>query len=287
MARTPIWPWVVVLLAVLLPAGCAKTVPPATRGPIVHVRLLSSQDQVLLTANEPPALRAGSDTSPRSVPFPQNQAVQVILAPDGWRIGNMPAGSGELIIKPAADGSVLVNGHSYRGQFRLVPVSADKFDLVNELDVDSYLKGVLACELLSRWEQEAYNAQAIAARTYALYEARTSGGRHWDLTADQRSQVYGGMQSETSKSIRAADETAGIVLAYGPPGQEKIFKAYFSACCGGISQSAYDAFGEPYLEPLGEQNVGALCNAAPKFNWGPIVLNKDELTRRIKTWGER
>ena len=72
--------------------------------------------------------------------------------------------NGELIIKPAADGSVLVNGRSYRGQFRLVPTSGDKFDLVNELDVDSYLKGVLACELLSQWEAEAYKAQAMAAR---------------------------------------------------------------------------------------------------------------------------
>src|SRR5262245_34998800 len=116
MARTPIWPWVVILIGLLLPAGCAKTVPPATHGPIVHVRLLGSQDQVLLTANQPPTLRAGSDTSPRVVTFPQNQAVQVMLASDGWRVGNMPAGTGELIIKPATDGSVLVNGKAYRGQ---------------------------------------------------------------------------------------------------------------------------------------------------------------------------
>jgi stage II sporulation protein D len=278
----------VLVLAFLLPAGCTRTVAPATRGPLVHVRLLASQDQVLLTAQAPPTLRCSSDPAPRAVALPAGQPVQVLLGGDGtWRIGNMPAGSGELIVKPSADGSVLVNGKPYRGQYRLVPVAAGKFDLVNEVDVDSYLKGVLACELPSRWEEEAYKAQAIAARTYALYEARTSSAGHWDLLPDTRSQVYGGMESETSKSVQAVDETAGIVLAYGPAGQERIFKAYFSACCGGISQSAYDAFGEAYLQPLGAQDVGALCNASPKFNWGPIVLSKEELTRRAQIWGQR
>jgi len=289
MARTPLWPWIVLLVAFLMPAGCAKTVPPATHGPVVHVRLLGAQDQVLLTAAETPTtIRAGSDASARVVPFPTGQPVQVVLTPDGnWRVGNMPAGSGELIVKPARDGSVLVNGKPYRGQFRLVPVGDNKFDLVNELDVDSYLKGVIACEMPARWEEEAYKAQAIAARTYALYEAGTSSSKHWDLLPDQRSQVYNGMSAETSKSIRAVDETAGIVVAAGPPGQEKIFKAYFSACCGGISQSAYDAFGDPYMPELGAQNVGALCNASNKFNWGPIILTKQEITRRVKIWGER
>jgi len=77
------------------------------------------------------------------------------------------------------------------------------------------------------------------------------------------------------------------VLAYGQDGQERIFEAYFSSCCGGISQSGYDALGAPNIEPLGAQNVGALCNASPKFNWPTIILPKAELTRRIKTWGAR
>jgi SpoIID/LytB domain protein len=85
----------------------------------------------------------------------------------------------------------------------------------------------------------------------------------------------------------AFDNTAGIVLAYGPAGNEKIFKAYFSACCGGITQSAADAFGDAYIEPLSDQNVHDLCSASPRFNWGPIVIPKEELTRRVRLWGEK
>ena len=111
--------------------------------------------------------------------------------------------------------------------------------------------------------------------------------RQWDVYSDTRSQAYGGIASETDKSRQAVDSTAGIVLAYGPAGNEHIFEAFFSSCCGGITQSAYDAMGGPPIPPLMEQNVGALCNASPKFNWGPIVLTKVELTRRIKLWGTR
>jgi stage II sporulation protein D len=126
------------------------------------------------------------------------------------------------------------------------------------------------------------------ARTYALYEARTAGiGRHYDVTDDTRSQVYGGIASETPKSRDAVLHTEGIVVAYGPRGNERIFKAYFSSCCGGVGQSAADAFGDPDIPPLREKRAGNLCNASPRFNWGPVVISKDELTRRIRAWGAR
>src|SRR4029078_7850911 len=54
-----------------------------------------------------------------------------------------------------------------------------------------------------------------------------------------------------------------------------------------ITQSAADAFGDPYIEPLSDQKVDAPCNASPRFNWGPVVVKKDELTRRMRLWGSR
>ena len=84
---------------------------------------------------------------------------------------------------------------------------------------------------------------------------------------------------ETSKSIRAVEATAGIVVAWGSPGQERIFKSYFSSCCGGKTQSAYDAFGDEYIPPLAEHDRGATCSISPKFNWAPVTIKKDELSR--------
>lgn len=243
----------------------------------------------MLSANEPPLVRSAATPDGQRMAFPAGIAVPVGLSGNGgWRIGNITYGSGELTIQPAQVGSVSINGQAYRGNYRLVPVAGGKFDVVNDVHIDDYLKSVVSKELLWNWHEEAYRAQAIVARTYALYEWRTAGtGRHWDLYPDQRSQVYGGLSAETSKSREAVDYTRGIVVAYGPPGQERIFKAYFSSCCGGVSQSAADAFGDSYVEPLSDQSVNSLCNASPRFNWGPVIVGKDELTRRFRAWGAR
>jgi stage II sporulation protein D len=199
--------------------------------------------------------------------------------------GTLLGSSGVLYVAPASEGSVSINDSPYRGQYRLVPTGGAKFDVINDLNMDAYIAGVLPRELPAAWHQETYRAQAIVARTYALYERQMSRDRTWDVYPDDRSQMYGGVAAESAKSRDAAMFTSGIVVAYGPPGQERIFKAYFSSCCGGVTQSAADAFGDKYIEPLSDQNTKGLCNASPRFSWGPVVIKKDEMCRRFKLWG--
>ena len=292
------------LLLVLLPGGCRQDVPPTSRtgAPVIRVKLLQGQDQILLGASNTTTIRAGGVE--RRLNFPTDNDVPVTLTAQGWQIGNFELGAGgELVVEPGSVGSVRVNKMRYRGQYRLVPLAAAgaeakrparspqtlKFDVYNDVDVESYLKGVLAKELPNSWDAEAFKAQAIAARTYAIYEMRTAGAtRDWDVYDDTRSQVYGGIDGETDKSRAASDQTAGIVAAHGPRGRERIFKAYFSSCCGGIGQSAADALGDADIPPLAEKYVGGLCNASKHFNWdAPVVLRRDELTRRIRAWGAR
>jgi SpoIID/LytB domain protein len=103
---------------------------------------------------------------------------------------------------------------------------------------------------------------------------------------DQRSQVYGGIAAETATAREAVDATAGQVVTTGSPGHERIFKAYFSSCCGGITQSAADAFGDLPTPALVEQNVGALCNNSPNFAWGPVIVSKADLTNRFRHFAQ-
>jgi stage II sporulation protein D len=266
----------------------------ATNPPIVRVRLLTSLDAVTVIASEPPVYRTESDPTPRVLGLPKGVPIVVKLNSAGWQVGGTTLGSGKLTIQPTVEGSVSVQvagpadnkPRNYRGLYKFVPVSAGKFDVVNEVDIDGYLAGVLPRELLRTWHEETYRAMAIACRTYVLYEKAFAAGRYWDVYADERSQVYGGMVDETDKSREAVNHTAGVVLAWAPEGQEpRIFKAYFSSCCGGITQSVSDAFGETPIEPLGGQNNQAICNASPKFSWGPVVIGKEELTRRVRAWG--
>jgi stage II sporulation protein D len=278
--------WVVVLAALLWPLGCAhRARPRPLEGvPVVRVRLLQDQHLVTLTASRPPRVSlGGASTTPLDVP--RNEAVPVRLTPQGWRVGDATFPStGPLTIQPEADGTVAINGTPYRGRYRFVPTSQG-FDVVNDVDVDGYLKSVVSKELLWYWHDEAYRAQAIAARTYALYEAAGDGRGHYDVNDDVRSQVYGGMPAESAKSREAVDATAGVVVAHKTDQGYKIFKAYFSSCCGGTTSSAADAFNEPNIKPLSARYVGPVCKDSPRFSWGPIVMSKADLTRRFKAWG--
>ena len=180
-----------------------------------------------------------------------------------------------------------VDGLTYHGRLRLVPRGQERFDLINDLGIENYVKGVLARELLPKWDVQTYEAQAVVARTYAIYETKAANSSaDFDVFADQRSQMYGGIAAESAKAKAAVDATAGTVVVAGPAGQEHIFKAYFCSCCGGIGQSAADAFGDEPSPELSEQSNGMLCCAAPFFTWGPIDISKAELTRRFRRFAQ-
>jgi stage II sporulation protein D len=290
-ARASLRLLIVLILASLLawPGGCAQQggryAPPAGT-PTVRVLLLENRQQVHLSATAMPTIHLGADCAGQQLQFPPGSSVPISLTPAGWQIGTAQLGRGELLLEQSVDGSVRIDKRAYHGRYRFIPVPGGRFNVINDVDLEGYLQGVLRSELFPNWHDEAYKAQAIVARTYAMYEARTDGaGRPYDVFCDQRSQVYGGIDAETPRSREATAATAGIVVAYGSAGREVIFKAYFSSCCGGISQSAADAFGDDDLPPLTDQNRGKCCSDSPKFNWGPIAISKAELTRRLRAWG--
>ncbi|MGL5955265.1 MAG: SpoIID/LytB domain-containing protein [Brevinema sp.] len=117
--------------------------------------------------------------------------------------------------------------------------------VVNNVDLEEYLMSVVPSEVYRNWNLETLKAQAVAARTYALYEKRSGG--FFDVYNDTRSQVYRGVQSEYSATSKAVLETRGQVLTY----QGQFIKAYFSSSIGGIS-AAGSEIGDhkPYLQPV-------------------------------------
>lgn len=280
------------ILLLLVGSQCSCYPRPVSRSlndaPLVRVRLLSSVKQAELRFAESPILVTDGGQTRRKLGVSPGQTVRVALTGNGWTVNGTLAGAGVMQFIPSVDGSISVNGSAYRGQIRLVPVGEGEFDVINDLDVESYLQGVLARELFPDWHPEAYRAQAVIARTYALYEVKTGPqGRHFDLHADERSQVYGGIAAETEKANQAVQSTRGIVVTWGPTGQEKIFKAYFSSCCGGVSASQGDAFKEPTIPPLDAKYNGATCSISSRYNWGPVTLAKSDLTQRFRNWGIR
>jgi stage II sporulation protein D len=129
----------------------------------------------------------------------------------------------------------------YRGALEVVPTASDggSLNAIDALPVDQYVKGVIPNEMPSSWPQQALRAQAVAARSFAL--SVEVGGNGFDLYGDTRSQVYGGIASETAATDEAAAATAGQVVTYG--GQ--VAQTYFSACSGGHTESVQNVFFGP------------------------------------------
>jgi stage II sporulation protein D len=113
------------------------------------------------------------------------------------------------LLGPALNG--VPNG-LYRGVIEVVP-DGGGLTAINELDIDTYVRGVVAGEMPSSWPLEALKAQAVAARTYALATGKTTG--LFDQYPDTRSQVYRGVTGESVRSDAAVAQTAGRVLTYG------------------------------------------------------------------------
>ncbi len=181
----------------------------------------------------------------------------------------------------------------YRGRIEVLRLtagaSAGKYVAINTLPLDSYLQGVLAKELYGSWEPAAYRAQAIAARTFALYSMVTDGvGKQWDVNDDESSQMYGGIAGETAKSKSAVADTHGEVLTAVVNGKTGIFCSRYSACIGGASQDPFDAWGDPSVGPLQARNVGNVDANCDKYQWNrDFVATRADVTRCVKSWGER
>jgi stage II sporulation protein D len=146
----------------------------------------------------------------------------------------------------AVNGIIAVNGKTYRGAVELRKKQNGRILVINDLDIEDYLKGVIASEVPQNWEFEALKAQAVAARTYALYQKRSAGNRFYHVLATVSSQVYNGSSGERSNAVRAVLETRGIVLVY----QGKVIPAFFHANCGGHTEDAAELWGidAPYLK---------------------------------------
>jgi len=175
---------------------------------------------------------------------------------------------------------------AYRGLLRLVPTENGTLRVINVVPLEAYLAGVLANELYRMWHEEAYKAQAVAARTYALVEYKRRSRSDFDVYDSTRSQVYGGVGTETPTSWAAVMETWGIVAAYqGPDGKPLLLKTYYHSTCGGETAPAGGVFGGPTPPPLVGGVKCTFCRKSSKYRWTDVVLLKSEIGDAMRRSG--
>ncbi len=165
---------------------------------------------------------------------------------------------------------------AYRGRLE-VAVSAKKLTAINVVGLEDYLAGVVPREMPAAWPAEALKAQAVAARSYAL--AHRLAGKPFDLYADVRSQVYGGIAAEDLRATAAIKATAGRVLLY----DGKPVDALFHSTSGGRTVSAAEAFGTavPYLLAADDPHSAL----SPVDRWGPTPVTDAAIRKGLALAG--
>lgn len=142
---------------------------------------------------------------------------------------------------------LILNGKKYRGSLEVRKKNGGLY-VINELGLEDYLKGVVPQEIDHRWDMEALKAQAVVARTYALFYKRGNNGKDYDLESSIMSQVYNGMDGEKFRSTFAVMETEGIVLIY----EGELIEAFYHASCGGSTENSGEIWSKdaPYLRSI-------------------------------------
>lgn len=145
------------------------------------------------------------------------------------------------------EGLLTFDGNSYRGSLRFT-ANGDLLEVVNVLDIESYLRGVVPAEMSASWQMEALKAQAVAARSYTMTSLDPSAG--YDLCATVDCQVYRGVAAEHPRTDAAILATAGVVVTY----QGITAHTYYHADSGGTVASSGEVWGTalPYLVTLAD-----------------------------------
>lgn len=175
-----------------------------------------------------------------------------------------------LSIRASGEAGIRVGGGRYRGRILMYLNDRGRINLINELSLEDYLRGVVPREMGpdAYSSLEALKAQTVAARTYTVRNLGEFDDEGYDICATPRCQVFGGMAAEHPLSDRAVRETAGEVLVHGG----EIVDALYSSSCGGHTEDVEVIFplkdhaylrGVPCPESGVDPLVGSLERGVP------------------------
>lgn len=153
-------------------------------------------------------------------------------------------------------------------------------EIVNEIDVEDYLDGLVNAEFSAKWSEESVAAQVIAARTYAYHrilEARKKPSSRFDVESTVKDQVYGGLEKEDYLASRIVDRTRGMVLVAS---NGKPLKAFYHSTCGGRTELPQHVWGAKSAG-FKRRVQCTYCKSSPVFSWS-LALSEEQLVRSIR-----
>jgi len=258
----------------------------------VRVRVLLGEDESLVTVGCATPMKV-SDATGRGHPLPAGTygvGPRLVLPVVRRRVKvEHPHAAGALaervgrplrspVVLDCARSPLVVDGRAYHGSV-VIRSEGGRLSVVDSLPLDTYVRGVVGAEMPFRWSMAALEAQAVAARSYAVATLRPS--EHWDLYPDERSQAYGGIAAEGPRTDDAVLATKGQVLTWNGT----IATTYYSSSSGGRTADVRDLWPGTAAVPYLRSVPDPYDIFSPHHDWGPVAFSGDRLAAKLDLGG--
>ncbi|MGF1516210.1 MAG: SpoIID/LytB domain-containing protein [Nodosilinea sp.] len=200
------------------------------------------------------------------------QGRSVVVTPDGGGVRLADWHGQAFWVEPTGGGYIFIKDNWYRGRVLVVPTEGG-ITAVNWVDIEAYLYGVVGSEMPASWPHEALKAQAVAARSYALYRRDRTQSQLFDVGGTTAHQVYKGLAAEAPSVHAAVNATQGQVITHGG----RVIEAVFHSSSGGHTENSEDIWQRPspYLRGVADYD-----QEAPVFQWSE-TFSAQQLSQRI------
>jgi len=214
-----------------------------------------------------------------------NKIVKILPHNKGIEILKKGVYSGPIKIIPVGSAKIVVafNGQKYyyRGSIEIdIDKEHRKLNVINIINIEEYLYGVLKKEISPSWPQEALKAQAVAARTFAIFNMNKYIDEGYNICASTNSQVYGGVNHEDPLTNKAVDETQGVIMVY----KGKPINAVYHSDSGGYTEDSENVWGSslPYLRSV--KSIFEEKVTPPHHTWS-YSINEKDLAEKLQKQG--
>ncbi|HEU0012189.1 MAG TPA: SpoIID/LytB domain-containing protein [Longimicrobium sp.] len=275
------------------PAVEPPPVAPVANAPAVSVGLVVDTSRIAVTSRAgfrvllPDGTDVGTVQAGDTAVFTESGGTVSLsthgLPGSAMRIPERIAGHGlqpPITLRPlSALGTVIARGAPYRGELLVQRAPGGGLTLVNRLDMETYLLGVVPRELgrVDETVYQAVKAQAVAARTYAVGYMGRRSAQGFDVYATVEDQVYGGAAAENELVSRAVRETAGEILVHGG----RPITAYYHSTCAGQTAAIDEVWNNPpvpYLVSVRDvdpRTGEAYDRSSSRFRWTETWTHAD------------
>lgn len=247
--------------------------------PLVRIGIINGKDSVTISGQRSFTITDAKDGS--TIAKGQGNEKWHVEYRDGQLYLNKKIMKSPFVfrLEPGDDNEYLVvDGRRYRGELEIRPsVTKKGITIVEIMPMEEYIYGIIPWEISPAWPMEAVKAQAVAARTYALYHLGKHKKDGFDLCNTTDCQVYGGREAEDPRGNWAVDATKGMVVTY----KNKLVPTFFHSSSGGYTENVENVWSGKmdYLRAVPDYDQDS-----PYFQW-KNSFTLEEIGKKLESAG--